>query len=260
MPYSVWPSAATRAAPSGTSVVAMPGAAALTSAGQAPTITSSGDFSTSFPATENPISQGSIWLGGSTNGTNWQDMQTTTGKAFACGIVGQRGQGQFDDCLAVLKTSYRTFTAKQFVETVVSRTSSYLPSSNAHEMEHLLRFSISSGDAHGYEVLFGLLSTGQFYGAVVRWNGSIGSYTAIYDPGAGSVSAINDGDVLRSEISGNLINVYRNGSILPGFQNIDVSSIGGTVWSSGQPGMGSWPESGSTLASYGWKSLKAGDL
>ena len=38
---------------------------------------------THFPATENPISEGGIWLNGETDGLDWLDVQTTTNLAFS---------------------------------------------------------------------------------------------------------------------------------------------------------------------------------
>src|SRR5262249_55008869 len=108
-------------------------------------------------------------------------------------------------------------------------------------------------DAHGYEVLWGIPG----YMAVVRWNGPVTSYTPIYDPGTGSIPKPKDGDVLRAQINGNIIQVFVNGTQVG--PNIDVSSAG-NVWTSGQPGMGFWPVDGAIPGNYGWKAWQAGNL
>ena len=115
---------------------------------------------------------------------------------------------------------------------------------------HVLRFRITANNARGYEVLWG--QDGEVY--VVRWNGPLGNYTAlggIPDPGPGRAV---EGDVLRAEIIGNMIRVYKNGSL------ILTASDPNSTFTDGQPGIGFWPTSGSTLASYGWKNFQAGSL
>lgn len=203
--------------------------------------------STNFSATENPLSEGGKWINGKAAGLDWLNVQTTSGKAFASAFVG--GVSDYNDNIAVLTG---TFTADQFAQGTVSRVAGYSPRAS-HEVELLLRFSIFAHDAHGYEVLWA--HTGEIN--VVRWNGPLGNYTPLAGEGGVAVGAAVDGDVLRAEISGNVIRVWKNGSLVLA---VDVRNQGGTVWSSGQPGLGFWPRSGATLESYGWKSYQAGNL
>jgi len=214
-------------------------------------------FSTDFTSTENPISEGGIWLNGAADGLLWHNMQTGSGNAYASSFMGV-GADRYSDDLAILKPSYISFPANQYAEATLYRNGSYA-SPDGHEIELLLRFSISSNDAHGYEIIFGCSSPDK-YMAIVRWNGGLGDYTALYDPGAGSV-AMNDGDVFRAEIIGNILSVYRNGSLISG-ASVDITGFPGSVWNSGQPGMGSWPipGAGTVLADLGWKSFRAGSL
>ena len=39
-------------------------------------------YRTSFPATENPISEGGIWLNGRTDGIDWADVITRNGEVY----------------------------------------------------------------------------------------------------------------------------------------------------------------------------------
>ena len=202
-------------------------------------------YSTTFPNTENPLSEGGKWINGKVVGGNWNNVQSVTGKAFAAQFV-SLGASRYDDDIAVLNT---TFTANQFAEGRVFRTPGYM-SSDHHEIELLLRFSITSGNAHGYEILWA--QEGNM--AIVRWNGPLGDYDALLDGIPGSPAV--DGDVLRAEIIGNVITVFKNGTQVA---TVNVTSAGGTVWSTGQPGMGFWPLPGATLQNYGWKSYRAGN-
>jgi len=208
-------------------------------------------ISTNFPATENPISEGGRWINGKSVGLGWNNVRTSPGKAHAAQFVGLSGN-RYDDCLAHLNTS---FTPNQYAQGTVHRVAGYRNSTDKHEIELLLRFRITANSARGYEVLWG--QDGEIW--VVRWNGPLGNYTAFEAsalPNSDANKAV-DGDVLRAEISGNIITVKRNGLTVV---RQDVTALGGTTWTDGQPGVGFWPTAGSTLDAYGWKNYQAGSL
>lgn len=218
-------------------------------------------YSTNFAATENPLSEGGIWVNGAQAGGQWTNVQTTTNKAFAAAFVGASPPSRYKDSLAHLSTAFRTFNANQFVQGTVFRAAGYAPSSG-HEIEHLLRFSITSGVARGYEVMFGLGGSNGYIN-IVRWNGPLGSYTLhnVLGEGGTTISNLVDGDVIRSQIVGNIITVTKNGSTT--LASIDIrgfTDLGTTVWASGQPGIGFWVDAANVLASYGWKAIAFGDL
>lgn len=216
----------------------------------------SGNFSTSFPATENPISQGGIWVNGGSVGLKWQNVETTPGKAFGANFAGQTFQGtEFDDPCAHLSTAFRTFANNQFSQGTVFRAGGYTPSVS-HEIEIWVRAAITANNARGYEVLWAG-TDGTI--AIVRWNGPLADssnsnngFTQIATA-AGGVPA--HGDVLRAEIIAGVIKVYKNGSLV-------LTGPSDTTWTSGQPGMGFWPRSGGNVvrANLGWQSYSAGDL
>jgi hypothetical protein len=230
------------------------------------TAAGSSDFITSFPATENPISQGGIWQLGLTNGLEWNDCQTTA--TSCCAIVqsdltAPPGSRRYDDSLAHLKTSYRTFNANQFAQGTVYKLGGYDGNFGNHEIELSVRGAITAHSVQEYEVAWGI----QGYLTIVRWNGAFGDFTvsATVD-GNGSYGpptfpTYNDGDVLRVEISGNVLTVYIN-SVQKAQVNIttDANWSGGNVYNSGQPGLGFWPTDGATPSSAGWKAYRAGNL
>ncbi len=190
------------------------------------------------------MSDGGSWINGRAVGLKWNNVQTVPGTAYAAGFVGL-GASRYDDCIAHLNTA---FTANQYAEGTVARVPGYRNASDKHEIELLLRFQITANSARGYEVLWG--QDGEIW--VVRWNGPLGDYKALRGiPDSGPNMAV-DGDVLRAEIVGNVIRVYRNGRL--------VLTASDSTYTSGQPGMGFWPLPGSTLASYGWKDYTAGSL
>jgi hypothetical protein len=202
--------------------------------------TGGASYSTNFPATENPISQGGMWINGKAAGLDWNNVQTTPGKAFAAAFV-----GGYDDPIAVLNTA---FTANQYVQGTVYRAPGYSPTTN-HEIELLLRFRITPDSARGYEILWG--HGGELN--IVRWNGPYGSYTPLLGTIGPNIGAAVDGDVLRGEVMGNVVRVYKNGTLV-------ATSPADNTFTDGQPGIGFWPRPGATLQNFGWKSFSAGSL
>jgi hypothetical protein len=210
------------------------------------TTTPPAGYSTSFPLAENPINEGGMWRNGAVfTGGAWNNVKTLAGKG-AVGDIMMQPNNRYSDNIATLTTS---FTANQYAQGTVYRAAGYNGNGGNHEIELLLRFNINGyADAKGYEVLWGLAG----YIAIARWNGGIGQYTALYDPGVGSIPPPQDGDVLRAEISGNVIKVFRNG--------VQVATATDSTFTSGQPGVGFWPVDGADPNSLGWRNYSAGPL
>jgi hypothetical protein len=186
------------------------------------------------------LSEGGKWINGKAVGLDWNNVQSASGKAFAAAFV-----SGYRDPIAVLNTS---FSPNQYAQGVVSRAAGYSPSAS-HEVELLLRFRITAREARGYEVLWG--HGGELN--VVRWNGPLGDYTPLGKTTGPNIGPAVDGDVLRAEIIGTVIRVYLNGSLV-------MTAPSDPTWTDGQPGIGFFPRSGSTLENYGWKSFAAGSL
>jgi hypothetical protein len=154
---------------------------------------------------------------------------------------------RYDDSIAHLSTSVATFAPNQYAQGTVFKAAAYT-TAGGHELELLLRFQTTAHNARGYEILWGISG----YIAIVRWNGPLGDFTALYDPGLGIISVPVDGDVLRAEIVGSTITVFKNGAA--------VASVSDSTYASGQPGMGFWPVDGAIAQNMGWKSYQAGNL
>lgn len=205
-------------------------------------------YLTRFGAAENPIDEGGRWVNGKAVGLDWNDVRTADGRAHAAGFVGTTKPQRYADPIAHLKTR---FGPDQYAQGTVFRVPGYKNRKDKHEVELLLRFSISPHGARGYEVLWG-----QDGGVcVVRWNGPLGDYTLLGQCTQDSPAAeAVDGDVLRAEIVGNVIHVFRNGKAV--LTSVDPEAR----WAEGQPGMGFWPTPGAELGAYGWKAFEAGGL
>jgi hypothetical protein len=145
-------------------------------------------YSTTFPATENPISEGGNWTSGSAAGNCggtpcYYDIRTTTNFAFGTMPVGAGAR----DSTAIL-------TGTWGLNQTVTATTSWTNFTGG-ELELRLRSSLVAGGlSYGYEVLFN-----NGYCQIVRWEGQVATlggsaYTALYTnmscpkaPVAGSV-------------------------------------------------------------------------
>lgn len=217
-------------------------------------------YSTSFPTVENPLSEGGIWIDGGVVGgvvpgfpavLNWNSpLVQVAGQCVASVNSDTHGgvppSSRYDDSIAVLNKS---FTADQFAQATIYKAVGYT-TAGGHEVELLLRSTISNGNTLQYEVLWGISG----YIAVVKWTGAQGAYVAIFDPGGGSAPVPADGDVFRAEIQGSVIKAYING----------VEKTGGGItdssYTTGQPGMGFWPVDGADRTKMGFKAYSAGSL
>src|SRR5215467_16221110 len=65
-------------------------------------LVSAAGYTTSFPLTENPISEGGLWTNGKTAGLDWSDVRTTPGLAFGT----ETGATDFNDSIATLAGSW----------------------------------------------------------------------------------------------------------------------------------------------------------
>ena len=193
-------------------------------------------YSTSFPLTENPVSEKGKWRGGqSAGGDLWGDVQTDGGMAY-----GVSEPTKFGDPTAILTGLWAPDQQAQ-VTVKIDQT----PTVCCHEIEVRLRVTISTDLITGYEVYCSIVP-GNKYCHIARWSGPNGLYCNI-EPSAPNVSLVN-GDVLKGTVTGSnpaVITGYLNG-----VQIMQVSDTGnergeGTdcgpgrpVFTSGAPGIG----------------------
>ena len=190
-------------------------------------------YSTTFPAAENPISEGGKWYGGATDGIVFSDVQTVVGKAHASHLI-TPGTNDYTDDLAILKPSVAIPGANQYAEVTIYRDVAYTPPSS-HEIQIHLRANVNSAGPNylpTYEVLF---PWGGTMGQIVRQDGTLGGFTVLSPTGSG-YSVLGTGDVVRAKIVGSVITVYVNG--------VEAMTVTDTVITNGQPGMGFYVTTG----------------
>lgn len=205
-------------------------------------------YSTTFDATENPLLQNSAWLNGLTVGKDWSDVQTSGG--IACGTQTGPAAPPFDDSIALWTPPNGVpWTDTQIEAQVV------IPDRTGwtgdHEVELLLRGTLTSNSAKFYEVQFAV-NAGTTYRAIVRWNGALSDFTFLV--GQTFDLTINDGDWIKATIIGTVITMYRGvtrGSYVQIGSSYDTASDG-TKYASGFPGYGHWRNDGETIPITAW--------
>jgi len=178
-------------------------------------------YTTTFALTEDPISEGGVWINGGTDGLDWADVSTESG--YAHGNYSP-SDPPYKDPTALLKG---TWSNDQEAQATV-----YCPKPNpseGQEVELRLRSSLAAHRCTGYEIFFRCLKDSNAYAQIVRWNGPLGSWTSL-QLNRGGQYGVSDGDVIRATVVGHLIIGYVNG--------VEKVRAVDNVYSSGNPGLG----------------------
>ena len=206
-------------------------------------------YTTNFPLTENPISEGGNWINAGTTGLDWTNIQTTPGFAFAT----QTGTNPalFDDSVAILGGNWANDQSAQATVKIVTPLTVHTDPC-FQESEIFLRGSISAHRVTGYEVNVGQWNTVDSYINVVRWNGAFGDFSTLL-ASSGSQYGVKTGDIFSAQIAGNVITVFING--------VQMGQVTDSTFASGSPGMGMYiqfPAScGSGNNNFGFSSYSA---
>lgn len=201
-------------------------------------------FSTTFPATENPISQGGKWRNGATDGLDWIDIQTTPGKMLAAAI--DSAGGGVMDGIAQLDRGFLACASNQYSRGTLFRQAGYTGVS--HEVEVHCNQTITAHSITGYESYAGI---GNTHG-LIRWNGPFGDFTPLAAGNISSTTEPAEDDVWEIHRIGNTLYCLQNGVLRT--TAIDTTFMGGN------PGLGNNPTSGATIANYGLKAWTCGSL
>jgi hypothetical protein len=199
-------------------------------------------YTTDFPRTENPISEGGNWSNGKTDGVHWSDVRTTRGLAFGTQIPPTGPP--YDDSIAVVTGSWNpNQMATATVHTVNQQ--------GFEEVELLLRMSISPHFTTGYEITFRCYRGRRAYVQINYWKGRLnefGGLASTTGPG------LWDGDVVSASIVGNTITIWINGVQV--LQREDPLNR----YATGNPGIGFYyQDSTGSDSDYGFASFTASD-
>lgn len=200
------------------------------------TLLSATTYTTSFPNTENPISQNGNWInGGQSPALNWTNCRTTPGLAFGTENI---NSGTDDDSTCILTG---TWGLNQTVTATVHAVGNY---ALGLEAELRLRTMMASHSITGYEIdcTPGII-------LIVRWNGAINNFTVLAQE---TNRPIQNDDTLVASIVGNTITVNINGTQV--LQATDPSAF-----TNGTPGMGFFDRLDTTASDMGFTSFTATD-
>jgi hypothetical protein len=177
------------------------------------------NYTTTFPLTENPISEGGRWINGGSVGRDWTDVSTTPGLA-----IGHQVGASYTDATAILAGAWgpdqsvtaRVFATKQNDDCF-------------QEVELRLRSTIEPSRNTGYEISFKSSQSSSAYLIIVRWNGALGNFTYLFNQ-LGSQFGLANGDIVGASIVGNVISAYKNGN--------PMAQVADDAFVAGAPGMG----------------------
>jgi hypothetical protein len=202
-------------------------------------------YETSFPVTENPISENGNWVNGQAQGVDWSNVSTTPGFARGQQVPGSRN---YNDSVALVSGAWG---ADQTVRATVRIVSS--GDSAVKEVEIRLRSTVTAHNSTGYEIFWSAQSA-QPYLEVARWNGPLNDFTILGSVKTGVGMA--NGDAFAATIVGGAITAYING-----IQKLQVSDP--KPFSSGNPGIGFYLANSrhnpAPQAEYGFSSFTATD-
>jgi hypothetical protein len=200
-------------------------------------------YTTMFPLTENPISEGGAWINGQTTGLDWHDVSTTPGLA-----IGHQSGSSYTDGTALLTGAWGpTQTVEAVVHTVNQMDPCY------QEVEMRLRSALDANSCTGYEISFKASKTSGAYLIIVRWNGRVGDFTYLKQAN-GAQYGVSDGDTVKATIVGDTITAYLNGVVM--------GTATDDTFKAGSPGMGFNLETGTascvgTNGDYGFTGFTA---
>ncbi len=208
--------------------------------------TGSAPYTTSFPNTENPISEGGKWLNGAADGVDWTNVRTLAStKAYGT----QTGNNGLDDSIAILKD--RSYNNTQYAKGTV-----YVAGSDTQdeEIELHLQGSIAAHSIDTYEIEFPVRPLNEGVAYINKWTGAKGSFT---QEATGYIDASPytwlSGDILRATIVNGVITVYGNN--IQFLQWTDPSPYTG-----GAPGVGMFlGAAGGTNGNFGLSHFEGGD-
>jgi len=217
---------------------------------------SANTYTTNFPLTENPISEGGRWLNGNKVGLDWCNVQTAQSGATRYALGVPPCSTIYADPVAILAGTWGTTQS-------TSATVFIAPGGDGTQYPEVELHTNMTMAAHyitGYEFDCGITAGGSYGMAIVRWNGPLANptnsnngFTYLAHTEANVNSCVN-GDKIQGINTGSAINnlqFYRNGALI--VQATDH------MYTNGAPGIGFNAGEGSTYVQSGLTSFSATD-
>jgi len=212
-------------------------------------------YSTTFAATENPLSESGNWV----HVQDRTDFRSTGGVAYGLQTGSGPPGGTYDDSIMCLSSG--TWTDVEIVSTV----SVAGAITDFCELEHIHRCNAATGQY--YEI--NLAKSGQYCNFYRAEGGvALANFTALATEVGGVQfaipgGAVNDGDSFRTRMVGDTLTAWINRNAGAGWELIgsvsDTSTGGHAKYSSGRPGIGAFISSTGSgpLSNYRWADFSA---
>jgi hypothetical protein len=214
-------------------------------------------YQTSFPATEDPISDNNNWVNGALNGLDWGNVQTTPGHAFGTNINPGCSGSNPTACNDSVAGLTGTWAADQSACVVIFMGSSFARNSQIYEYEIHLHRTITAHNSSGYEFNYSSHSDGNQYMQIVRWNGALGSFKVL-GGSPGVPVALNNGDTFCASSVGG---VLKSWLVRAGATIQSTNPITDTTFTGGGPGVGFFNEGAiGDNANFGFSSFQATEI
>jgi hypothetical protein len=215
-----------------------------------PPPTSQLTYSTNFPLTESPISEGGRWTNGGIFGKT--NVQTSPGKAYGT-MVAFDGKNYIDSCACL-----KGFGPDQTVTCTIANSGGF--SGYSLELEILLRADITADHIHVYEVdcVYGDLGIN-----LARWDmtrANPNAYTVLRARQQGE-APFATGDQVQASIIGTLVTVKYKRAGATAFSTLFAHDTAGDSlrYSTGNPGIAAWNETGNAAdeSLFAWTNFSA---
>lgn len=179
-------------------------------------------YSSRFGGNEGALSEAGKWTN---NGVDWTQIRKKDGVACGTQTGTNTGIYKFNDSYAHL----HGFPPDQEAWGVarIARPNA----SCIQELEILLRFASSPHRTTGYECFARCLTGASSYVQIVRWDGPLGKFTYLADK-RGIKYGLNNGDILKASVIGNVITVSING--------VEKARVTDDTFKAGNPGIGEY--------------------
>lgn len=205
-------------------------------------------YTTTFSSNETTISESGLWAN---QGLDWTTIDVSGGLAVGT----QDNDGGFDDSYAHLTGMW---PADQEISGVIHKGST----SGLMEIELHLR---ATDYPHSMKLYECNLAHNGAYQDIIRWNGPLGTsvddFTFLVPTGTFTVASVNDGDVFKARIVGNIITTYIAAAATPTtfvqVGTVDITSQGGETYRGGNPGIGYYRSGGTAFSNYAFTSITA---
>jgi hypothetical protein len=219
-------------------------------------------YTTSFPLTENPISEGGRWISAGAFGS-WSDMRTTTGLAF--GTQDTPVSPPYDDSGALLRPPPgKSWGRNQRVigQVKIANRGSW---TGFHELPILLRGHIATGVLKGYECLFPCttstkLEMTQWLGPLATNPGGVAGNPNSFGAHAEEPSwpGLSDNDFILAQIVGTVITMAHQPAAGGGYTSyLTYDTASDAVrFSDGMPGIFHWKNGTSNHDDYAYRSIE----